>query len=342
MPSHEEYMHRCLQLAAMASGHVSPNPMVGAVLVHDQKIIGEGYHKKYGESHAEVNAIAAAPAELLPESTLYVSLEPCAHHGKTPPCANLIIEKKIPRVVIGCRDPFPEVNGKGIEKLRQSGVEVIVDILHRECREINRRFFTFHEKKRPYIILKWAESADGFMGRHGENVRISSPESQVLLHRWRSEEDAILAGTQTVLTDNPQLTNRLAPGKQPLRVILDRNGRIPANAAVFSPDAPTILFGQNHGAPPGTEIISSDFQNILHDLSNQLYQKNILSLLVEGGQKTLQHFISHHLFDEIRIIRSNEMHIGEGIASPVFSAEPAGQFRSGSDTVLIYRRHPHT
>ncbi|MGI4751831.1 MAG: bifunctional diaminohydroxyphosphoribosylaminopyrimidine deaminase/5-amino-6-(5-phosphoribosylamino)uracil reductase RibD, partial [Janthinobacterium lividum] len=227
---HEKYMHRCLELAALGAGFVSPNPMVGAVVVHQDKIIGEGYHQKYGKPHAEVNAIKAVfsqhenAADLLKEATIYVSLEPCAHYGKTPPCADLIIQHQIPKVVVGCRDPFVQVDGKGIEKLRNAGIEVVENVLEAECLDLNKRFFTRVLKQRPYIILKWAETADRFFApEDGRKKWISDPLSKPLVHQWRSEEDAILIGKNTAAADDPQLNNRYQPdAKQPKRVVLDR------------------------------------------------------------------------------------------------------------------------
>jgi diaminohydroxyphosphoribosylaminopyrimidine deaminase/5-amino-6-(5-phosphoribosylamino)uracil reductase len=229
MPEHEKYMQRCLQLAQLGAGMVSPNPMVGAVIVYNGKIIGEGYHQKYGEAHAEVNAINQVlakyenHAELLAQATIYVSLEPCAHHGKTPPCADLIIKHHIPQVVVGCRDPFVQVDGKGIEKLQQAGAEVIVSVLETKCRELNKRFFTRVQKHRPYIILKWAQTQDGYFAPADKcQYWITGPEARKLVHKWRSQEDAILAGKNTIAIDNPQLNTRYGFGKSPKRVIIDR------------------------------------------------------------------------------------------------------------------------
>ncbi|MFM7725884.1 MAG: bifunctional diaminohydroxyphosphoribosylaminopyrimidine deaminase/5-amino-6-(5-phosphoribosylamino)uracil reductase RibD, partial [Flavobacteriales bacterium] len=240
-------MQRAIELAAYGEGYVAPNPLVGCVIVHEGKVIGEGFHRQYGEAHAEVNAIASVERkELLRDSTLYVTLEPCAHFGKTPPCSNRILESKIPRVVIGCRDPFAAVNGKGIEQLRLAGVEVITDVLHEQCRHLNRRFFTFHEKKRPYVILKWAQSADGFMdidrtsGQVG-SFMISSVDTQVLVHSWRAQEAAILVGKNTFLNDNPSLTVRKATGRNPLRVVLSSAYIDLSASRLNTPAAPTLV-----------------------------------------------------------------------------------------------------
>ncbi|RYE36901.1 MAG: bifunctional diaminohydroxyphosphoribosylaminopyrimidine deaminase/5-amino-6-(5-phosphoribosylamino)uracil reductase RibD, partial [Sphingobacteriaceae bacterium] len=249
---HKKYMRRCLELAESGAGFVSPNPMVGAVIVYQNRIIGEGYHQKYGQPHAEVNAVKAVlerypnAAELLKEATIYVSLEPCAHHGKTPPCADLIIKHQIPKVVVGCRDPFVQVDGKGIEKLRNAGIEVIENVLEAECLDLNKRFFTRVLKQRPYIILKWAETADGFFApEDGSQQWISDPLSKRLVHQWRSEEDAVLVGKNTAANDNPQLNNRYQPeAKQPKRVVLDRRLELKSSLNLFDQSAETFVFNE--------------------------------------------------------------------------------------------------
>ncbi|MBO9572642.1 MAG: bifunctional diaminohydroxyphosphoribosylaminopyrimidine deaminase/5-amino-6-(5-phosphoribosylamino)uracil reductase RibD, partial [Chitinophagaceae bacterium] len=246
MSTHEKYMRRCIELAQLAAGHVAPNPLVGAVLVHKDKIIGEGYHHVYGGPHAEVNCINSVPPEskhLISSSVLYVSVEPCAHYGKTPPCADLIIRSRIPAVVIGCRDPFKDVNGKGIEKLQAAGINVILDILEKECRELNKRFLTFHTLHRPYIILKWAQTADKKIGNYGNNrLHITNDTTNRLVHKWRSEEAAIMVGTNTAAADNPQLTNRLWEGRSPTRIIIDYDLRLPHSLNVFDKSVKTIVF----------------------------------------------------------------------------------------------------
>lgn len=238
MTNDELYMQRCLQLAQLAAGHTAPNPMVGAVLVHDGVIIGEGYHKQYGGPHAEVNCINSVAEEhkhLIPSSFIYVSLEPCAHYGKTPPCADLIIRNKIPKVVVGCRDPFKQVDGKGIEKLVNAGIDVTVGVLEKECRQVNRRFFTFHTQHRPYVLLKWAQTGDGKIASYSEErLLISNDISNKLVHKWRSEEAAILVGTNTALMDNPSLTNRLWSGKSPIRLVIDMDLRLPKHLQLFN------------------------------------------------------------------------------------------------------------
>ena len=320
-------MHRCLELAALGAGHVAPNPMVGAVLMHDDRIIGEGWHKLYGQSHAEVNCIASVkPADLhlLPQSTMYVSLEPCAHFGKTPPCSNLIIEKKIPKVVIGCRDPFPLVNGKGIEKLNAAGIVTETGILENECRELNKRFFTFHSLHRPYIILKWAETADGFIGNTTERrLLISNEYSNRLVHRWRSEEAAVMVGTQTALVDNPQLTTRNWPGKSPLRIVIDRKLQLPRSLHLFSREARTIVFNEIlHEEKDGLffyKLKSAD--NLLPQIMDALFKLSVQSVIVEGGAQLLQSFIDASLWDEARVICNETQKAGSGVNAPLLTNE---------------------
>jgi diaminohydroxyphosphoribosylaminopyrimidine deaminase/5-amino-6-(5-phosphoribosylamino)uracil reductase len=307
----EKYMQRCLSLAEKGLGHVAPNPLVGCVVVHDDAVLGEGYHEEFGQAHAEVNAIeSVSDKSLLENSTLYVSLEPCTHHGKTPPCVDLIIKHKIPRVVVGCTDPFEEVNGKGIKKLRSAGIEVTVGVLEKECREMNRRFFTYHEKFRPYIILKWAQSSDGFVDalRAPDEPRaiISGPDSLKLSHQWRCEEQAILVGTQTALNDNPFLTARLFTGKNPLRVLLDRELKVPADFHLLDGSVPTLVFNlQKSGVEGNTEYVRIDAgSDELKPVLAELYKRNIQSLIVEGGSKLLGTFILQGLWDEARVFIS--------------------------------------
>ncbi|MBL7743449.1 MAG: bifunctional diaminohydroxyphosphoribosylaminopyrimidine deaminase/5-amino-6-(5-phosphoribosylamino)uracil reductase RibD, partial [Chitinophagaceae bacterium] len=314
-------MNRCLQLAEMGAGNVAPNPLVGAVLVHEGRIIGEGYHEKYGQAHAEVNCIKQAVQNgfenLIAYSTLYVSLEPCAHFGKTPPCADLIIQYKIPRAVIGCRDPFKEVNGKGIEKLKAAGVEVETGVLEKECRELNKRFFTFHTAHRPYIILKWAQTADGFMappppkrgiiaseylkesfkiedskappseGFGEARLLISNEYTNRLVHKWRSEEASIMVGTNTALHDDPELTTRLWPGHSPVRLVVDMSLRLPSFLHVFDRKAKTIVFNTVKHEEQGDLIyyqVTEDV-SLVHQVVNALYQLKLQSVLVEGGAR---------------------------------------------------------
>lgn len=291
MTLHETYMRRCLELAAKARGHVSPNPMVGALLVQEGKIIGEGYHRQHGGPHAEPIAIASVKdSKLLTSSTLYVSLEPCSHFGKTPPCAKLILDKKIPRVVVGSTDPYPEVSGRGITMLREGGVEVIENVLTEECEALNKRFFTFYRRRRPYIILKWAQSTDGFLdkirtfGDGQQAVYLSSETTRRLVHKFRSEEDAIMVGTRTALLDNPSLTVRHWHGTHPTRIFIDRAGIVPRTHHLLNGQVETITY------------TSESLSEIMQDL----YKRKIQSLLVEGGAALLNSFLTLGLWDEIQ------------------------------------------
>ena len=336
------FMKRSLELAMLGVGNVAPNPMVGCVIVHQGKIIGEGYHAFYGGPHAEVNAIASVVnEEIFKDSTLYVTLEPCAHFGKTPPCANLILKKGIPRVVVGCRDPFQEVNGRGIDLLRNAGVEVIVDALHEECRELNKRFFSFHEKKRPYVVLKWAMSADGFMdidrssGQRG-SVMISHPDTQVLVHQWRSEEASILIGKNTLLNDNPSLTVRRVKGKNPVRVVLSDEPIDLQGYLLGNNEAPTLVL--TNEAERGIGSVRYVACGNVHDVSSvlgRLHKENILSVLVEGGSRVLQSFLDSGLWDEARIIVSDHP-LGKGLVAPTLSMKASHEEQSASDTIRYY------
>ena len=345
MDNHEDYMRRCLELAALGLGFVSPNPMVGAVIVYQNKIIGEGYHQKYGQSHAEVNAIKTAfqnhvnAEDLLKESTIYVSLEPCVHHGKTPPCADLIIKHHIPKVVVGCRDPFVQVDGKGIEKLRNAGIEVIENILEAECLNLNKRFFTRVLKQRPYVIFKWAETADGFFApEDGSQQWISDPLSKRLVHQWRSEEDAILVGKNTAAADNPQLNNRFQPdAKQPKRVVLDRRLELKHDLNLFDRSVETLIFNEVLTTLDGNlkYISLENFDLYLPQyILFQLYLQDIQSVIIEGGAKTLQLFIDAGLWDEARIF-SSKKRWGKGIKSPLINGEAASVTDVGEDRLTI-------
>lgn len=318
-------MYRCIELAKLGAGKVAPNPMVGAVIVHDNLIIGEGYHQQYGGPHAEVNAInntiSGNRADLLAKSTLYVSLEPCAHYGKTPPCTDLIIENKIPKVIIGCPDSSEKVNGKGIQKLKASGIEVETGILGEACKDLNKRFFTFHTKHRPYIILKWAETADGFIAHSNySRVSISNHYTNRLVHRWRSEEASILVGTNTAMHDNPELTTRLVPGNSPMRLVIDMNLQLPDSHNVFNKKSKTIIFNGIKNEQKGNLAYHQLNKNekIIPQLTEALYQLNILSVIVEGGGKLIQSFIEENLWDEARIITNQELKINHGIEAPSF------------------------
>ncbi|TWV96797.1 bifunctional diaminohydroxyphosphoribosylaminopyrimidine deaminase/5-amino-6-(5-phosphoribosylamino)uracil reductase RibD [Chitinophaga pinensis] len=321
--SDEFYMQRCLQLAKLGAGNVAPNPMVGAVLVYEGRIIGEGYHRQYGFAHAEVNCVhSVKPADkhLIPAATMYVSLEPCAHYGKTPPCAELIVSQKIGTVVIGCVDTFSQVAGKGIEILKAAGITVRTSILEAACRELNSRFFTFHEQKRPYIILKWAQNAAGFMtGADGRPVRISNPLTDRLVHRWRSEEMGILVGTNTAVADNPRLNNRLWTGKDPVRIVIDRTLKTPRDYHLWHGPATLFVTGEPEGKQTDAEMVTADFsQPLLPQLMKILHDRRMLSVLVEGGAHVLREMTGAGLWDEARVIIGNNP-LAQSVKAPVLS-----------------------
>lgn len=315
-------MQRCLQLAKLAKGNVAPNPMVGAVLVYNNKIIGEGYHQQFGRAHAEVNCInsvQAADKQCIQNSILYVSLEPCAHIGKTPPCTNLIITSKIPTVVIGCVDVFAAVNGLGIQQLQAAGIHVIINVLQQQCLAINKQFNYFHQYQQPYVILKWAQTADKKIAKNNfDAVAISNQFTNRLVHKWRSQNAAILVGTNTTLLDNPSLTTRHWQGNNPVRIIIDAHLKTPAHFNVLNKQAKTIVFNatkQAHGLHVNYIII--DFtKDILPQILQQLYILDIQSILVEGGAKLLQSFIDAGCWNEARIITNQQMYLHDGIAAP--------------------------
>ena len=317
-------MRRALQLAAMGQGRVSPNPMVGAVIVCDDKIIGEGYHRQWGGPHAEVNAVASVvDKSKLCRSTMYVTLEPCSHYGKTPPCAELIIKTGIPRVVVGAMDPFEKVRGRGVDMLRKAGVDVVTDVLGKECEALNKHFMTAHKSGRPFVLLKWAESEDGFISKKGgEPVALSNELTKMWMHRERSRYDAIMVGTNTIITDNPQLSVREWPGRNPRCVTFDCNGRLPEDCQVVSKQ--------------GTIVITENIP--LEDLLSRLYKEHgITSLMVEGGAKLLQSFIDGGYYDEVRIERSAAK-IGEGIKAPKISRDNMTVEEVGGHEIHLKRR----
>lgn len=327
MTKDEKYIARCIQLAKNGLCNAAPNPMVGAVIVHNDTIIGEGYHIRCGEAHAEVNAVRSVKDEsLLKESTIYVSLEPCSHHGKTPPCADLIINKGIPRVVVGCQDPFSLVAGRGIAKLREAGIEVKVGVLEEECRQLIRRFVTFNTLRRPFITLKWAESADGFIDLHrtkGHPYIFSSPLSSMLVHKRRAEHSAILVGRRTALLDNPSLTTRNWFGKNPVRMVIDKDLTLPKHLALFDGSVRTLVFTQREDTSnrPNVEHIRLDFKiDILPQIMEVLYKEKLQSLMVEGGSILLQSFIDTGYWDEAYIEQS-DAHLKDGVKAPSFSPE---------------------
>jgi diaminohydroxyphosphoribosylaminopyrimidine deaminase/5-amino-6-(5-phosphoribosylamino)uracil reductase len=355
MLSHETYMDRCIELAERGKGAVAPNPLVGCVIVCDGKIIGEGWHHKYGEAHAEVNAIESVEnKDFLRQSTLYVNLEPCVHFGKTPPCADLIIKMKIPHVVIGCLDTFSLVNGKGRQKLEHAGIRVESGILETECRHLNRRFFIFHEQERPYVILKWAETKDGFIDRIRTTASpekalcISSPQSQVLVHQWRAEESAILVGTNTALLDNPQLTVRLIDARNPLRIVLDRQNRLGETSHLKDRSTATLIFTELDLSSAGNTLSGQntlpDYQQIsfashaetLQGMMVELYKRNIQSVLVEGGAILLNSFFETGIWDEARIFISKE-NAGKGVRAPQKPDLPYITEFVGADELRTYQ-----
>jgi diaminohydroxyphosphoribosylaminopyrimidine deaminase / 5-amino-6-(5-phosphoribosylamino)uracil reductase len=339
----EIFMQRCIELAKTGLGNVAPNPMVGSVIVYESKIIGEGYHQKFGEAHAEVNAInSVKDKSLLKRSTLFVSLEPCSHYGKTPPCSDLIIKHKIPKVVIGCMDTFSEVSGKGIKKLTEAGLDVTIGILEKECRKLNERFFTYHEKKRPYIILKWAQSLDGFIGdelKHGfSQLKISSELSHTLVHKWRTEEQAILIGTNTALRDNPQLNVRYWKGKNPLRAVIDKELKLPENLNLFDKSISTIIFNNvKNEITENIEYCKIDFsRNIISQILQELFDKEILSVIVEGGMHLLNSFIHENLWDEARVFFA-PMVLSKGIKAPILKGDLKYQSEVAGDKLFIFK-----
>ncbi len=344
MLSPETCMQRCFDLAINGLGRVSPNPMVGCVIVHHHRIIGEGYHREYGQAHAEVHAIESVKnKELLRESVLYVNLEPCDHHGKTPPCTEMIIRHQIPRVVIANRDPFPLVSGRGTERLKQAGVEVITGICSEAGRELNKRFFTFQEKKRPYTILKWAQTIDGFMDidRSDPAVAfqwISNDNLRIAVHKWRSEEDGIIAGYTTAMNDDPLLTVRDWHGRNPLRMVLDEHLRLPERLKVFDRSTPTLVFTsgtkQNQH---NLEYITLDFRgNIIAQINRVLFDRGIQSLIVEGGRELLDTFLESGSWDEARVLEGNRC-FGRGLKAPDFRGRLVSSGLVGTDRLLIFR-----
>lgn len=328
------FMERCLQLARKGEGFTKPNPLVGAVVVYNGRIIGEGFHRQYGRAHAEVNAIASVKDDtLLRESTLYVSLEPCAHQGKTPPCAELIVAKKIPRVVVATGDPNPKVAGKGIEIMRRNGIEVVLGMFEQEARDLNRIFFTNQLYHRPYLILKWAQSSDGFMDHHRtpddgrRPVIISNTLTHTIVHKFRTQVEGILVGTNTALLDNPQLTARKWFGEHPTRVVIDKENRIPANALLFDGSTPTIVFTASAPSVPERKkhlkYIEIDFsEDTNKQILERLYDENIYSLLIEGGPLLLNSFIERGMWDEAYVeIATRALH--SGVKAPVIQGDMA-------------------
>ncbi|WP_219932503.1 bifunctional diaminohydroxyphosphoribosylaminopyrimidine deaminase/5-amino-6-(5-phosphoribosylamino)uracil reductase RibD [Perlabentimonas gracilis] len=348
------YMSRCLELASNGMGNVAPNPMVGSVIVHNNKIIAEGYHTEYGKDHAERAAInAVKDTDVLSESTLYVSLEPCSHFGKTPPCANLIIDSKIKRVVVATLDPNPKVQGRGIELLKNAGVEVKVGVLEKEAKELNRRFFVYHIKKRPYVILKWAQTLDGYIDAVRKPsdpiapVWVTNELSRTLVHRWRSEEQAIMIGTNTVDKDNPRLDVRDWSGRSPMRIVLDRKLRLSPDVNVYDGSLPTIVFvGNNSSAAskrqtfasvPNIELLTIDFAKGAEDqVLKELYDRGINSVIVEGGAMLINSFVKKNYWDEARVFVGNKF-FGDGVKAPELSGELFSYDEVGDSKLFTYR-----
>lgn len=338
-------MRRCITLARNGAGFVSPNPMVGAVVVCDDKIIGEGYHAKCGEAHAEVNAIASVrDKELLKRSTIYVSLEPCSHHGKTPPCAELIIKMQIPRVVVGSKDPFPQVAGRGIAMLRAAGIDVVEGVLKNECDELNKTFMHCHTANRPFVLLKWAQTADGYMDykRTSEDKKkpliLSNEESRRVVHKLRSQVDAIMVGTTTALLDNPSLSVRYWSGRNPVRIVLDQNLELPKDLHLFDGSITTLVINElkNDKEGTGLEYIRMDFSsNLLSQILSELQRRKIESLMVEGGCILLQSFIDEQLWDEARVEYA-PFCIEDGVAAPVLNGIMKGEETIKSNRIVHY------
>lgn len=340
---HRAYMQRCLELAAKGLGTTDPNPMVGAVIVHKGKIIGEGWHQKAGQPHAEVNAInSVSDKSLLKEATIYVSLESCSHFGKTPPCADLIVAHQIPKVVVGSSDPNPKVSGNGIQRLKDAGIEVIEGILEKDCDWLNRRFFTYFAKKRPYVILKWAQTTDGFIAPQSkekkEPVWISGAASKQLVHKWRSEESAILIGRQTAQSDNPSLTTRLWPGKSPLRVVIDLQGKLTDELNVLDDSVDTLVIGgpATTTTKNNTRLLEFPTKELsTEELMQILFNEGIQSVIIEGGTNTLNRFIASGLWDEARVF-TGEVEFTCGIAAPKLALEPSETRMIQTDKLEIF------
>jgi diaminohydroxyphosphoribosylaminopyrimidine deaminase/5-amino-6-(5-phosphoribosylamino)uracil reductase len=344
-----DYMNRCIELARLGAGSVSPNPMVGCVVVHNNIIIGEGWHQQYGGPHAEVNAInSVSDRSLLSQSTVYVSLEPCSHFGKTPPCADLLIRSQVKKVVVGMVDPFKEVSGRGIQRLRDAGIEVEVGVMEEANKELNKRFITFNLQQRPYVMLKWAQTSDGFIAPEREGMSeaefavkrlITGAEEQLLVHKWRGEEDAILVGTRTALLDNPALNTRVFPGKNPLRVVVDKEGKLPTDLKLFDGTQPTLVFT--------TTDIQTNIDNVTYvkldatqllwpQMLTELHRRNIQSLIVEGGANTLNHILHSGIWDEMQVFVADKK-LNSGIKAPAIQGDLQSQSRISHSTLSIYK-----
>lgn len=335
----EFYIKRCIELAKKATGNTYPNPLVGSVIVHGGNIIGEGYHKKAGEPHAEINAINSVKnPSLLRDSTIYVSLEPCSHFGKTQPCALKLKEIGFKRVVIGTLDFHEKVNGKGKQILEDAGIEVVSGVLEKECKDLNKRFFTFHQKKRPYVILKWAQSGDGFMDKDSQPYPISNAMANQYTHQLRADEHAILVGTQTALNDNPSLTVRNVSGKNPVRVLIDFDLKVPLDFNIFNNEAETFVFNSIKNKDSGNvKFIKIEKENFLQNLMQKLYENQIQSVIVEGGSFTLKQFIEANLWDEALVIKNENLILEKGTPAPEFTAEAVEKITVDDNTIYKYK-----
>lgn len=338
----EFYIRRCIELAQKAIGNTYPNPLVGSVIVHNDKIIGEGYHHKAGENHAEINAInSVEDKSLIPESTIYVSLEPCAHFGKTPPCALKIVELGFKKVVIGAMDSHDKVNGKGKKIIQEAGIEVVSGVLEKECIELNKRFFTYHEKRRPFIILKWAESGDRFMDKDFKPTQISNALTKQFVHQLRSNEHSILIGTMTALRDNPSLTTREIVGRNPIRILIDIDLKVPKDFNVYSNEAETLVFNSvKEGDEGNIKFIKTSRENFIENMLKTLYELQIHSIIVEGGSLVLQQFIDAGLWDETIIIKNKNLVLENGTKAPRFNKTPIDT-RDFRDNVIEFYKNSH-
>ena len=336
--NHEFYIRRCIELAQKALGKTYPNPMVGSVIVHNGKIIGEGYHQKAGEPHAEINAINSVEnKDLLKESTIYVSLEPCAHYGKTPPCALKIVETGFKKVVIGAMDSHDKVNGKGKKIIQDAGIDVFSGVLEEECLALNKRFFTYHEKNRPYIILKWAESADRFMDKDFKPTQISNSLTKQFVHQLRSNEHSILIGTMTALRDNPSLTTREVKGRNPIRILIDIDLKVPQYYHIFNDEAETLVFNSLKDDESGNvKFIKTSRENFIENLLKKLHERQIQSVIIEGGSLVLQQFIDANLWDESIVIKNKNLFLENGTKAPKFDKTPFKTEDFRDNTIEFY------
>jgi diaminohydroxyphosphoribosylaminopyrimidine deaminase/5-amino-6-(5-phosphoribosylamino)uracil reductase len=336
----EFYIKRCIELAKKATGDTYPNPLVGSVIVHNGEIIGEGYHHKAGENHAEINAInSVEDKSLIPESTIYVSLEPCAHFGKTPPCALKIVKSGFKKVVIGAMDSHDKVNGKGKKIIQDAGIEVISGVLENECIDLNKRFFTYHEKKRPFIVLKWAQSGNGFIDKDFKPTQISNSLTKQYVHELRNNEHAILIGTMTALRDNPSLTTREMTGRNPVRILIDIDLKVPTDYHIYNNEAETLVFNSvKNSDEENIKFIKTEREGFIEKLIKKLYELHIQSVIVEGGNLVLQQFIDANLWDETIVIKNKNLQIENGTKAPKFQHEPF-EIKHFRDNVMEFHKN---